>query len=231
MKELTKWVNEVLEMVNRPKFTYQNMKKERMIIGLAGGLQSGKDTTAKILIDKYGFKKLAFADALRDSLYTLNPVVDYTRIDDKFGFTDFQEIRLQDLIARFGWEKAKVQYPEIRRLLQVLGTESGREVHGQNCWVDIVARQLDEDLEQNFVISDLRFPSELEMIHEYGGKSIRITRKGFEPKGNHASEMWLEGVQHSIPNDGTLEDLERHICMLYEAWVPYNYEIEPARTV
>ena len=55
-----------------------------MIIGLAGKAGSGKDEVAKILIDLYGYKRIAFADAIRDALYELNPLV-----ADRLRVTDF----------------------------------------------------------------------------------------------------------------------------------------------
>ena len=46
-----------------------------MIIGLSGYAQSGKDTVAKVLIEEYGFTRIAFADKIREFLYDLNPQV------------------------------------------------------------------------------------------------------------------------------------------------------------
>ena len=38
------------------------------IISISGERGSGKDTIASILVDEYGFQKLAFADSVKDSL-------------------------------------------------------------------------------------------------------------------------------------------------------------------
>ena len=46
-----------------------------MIIGLTGYAQSGKDTVAKILIEQYGFTRVAFADKIRELLYEMDPPV------------------------------------------------------------------------------------------------------------------------------------------------------------
>ena len=46
-----------------------------MIIGLTGYARSGKDTVAQILVDKFGFTRVAFADPIRDFCYQVNPIV------------------------------------------------------------------------------------------------------------------------------------------------------------
>ncbi len=47
-----------------------------MIIGLTGYAQSGKDTVANILVERYGFTRVAFADKIREFLYETNPMYD-----------------------------------------------------------------------------------------------------------------------------------------------------------
>jgi dephospho-CoA kinase len=47
-----------------------------MIIGLSGYSRSGKDEVAKILVEDYGFTRIAFADKIRELLYEMNPIVD-----------------------------------------------------------------------------------------------------------------------------------------------------------
>jgi len=39
-----------------------------MIIGLSGYASAGKDSVAQILVEKFGYKRMAFADAIRDIL-------------------------------------------------------------------------------------------------------------------------------------------------------------------
>jgi dephospho-CoA kinase len=46
-----------------------------MIIGLIGYAQSGKDTVANMLVDKFDFERRAFADRIREILYEMNPMV------------------------------------------------------------------------------------------------------------------------------------------------------------
>lgn len=168
------------------------------VIGFTGYAQSGKDTAAQFLVEK-GFKRLAFADILRTSLYALNPIV-----LGKYGL--LTELRVRDIVDRHGWDYAKTQYPEIRELLQRLGTEVGRDLYGENFWVERVTKQIHGS--DRVVITDVRFDNEEAAVHNLGGKVFRIVRPGNTAANLHASEqridrLFVDGV---IPNNGSLEE-------------------------
>ena len=48
------------------------------VIGLTGYAGSGKDTLANILVEEYGFTRIAFADKTKEFLYDLNPGIGFT---------------------------------------------------------------------------------------------------------------------------------------------------------
>ena len=73
-----------------------------MIIGLSGYARSGKDTVANLLVLNYSIKRLAFADAIKDAVLLLNPILDNGR-------------RVSDVVNDYGWEVAKANI-EVRRL-------------------------------------------------------------------------------------------------------------------
>jgi hypothetical protein len=98
-----------------------------MIIGLSGYAQTGKDTVASHLIKNYDFRRVAFADPIRQALYRLNPLVEVG---------EFRAVHLQSPVDSMGWEEVKKISPETRRLLQILGTEVGREMFGPDFWVN-----------------------------------------------------------------------------------------------
>ena len=63
-----------------------------MIVGITGYAQHGKDSIGS-LFEGIGFHKMAFADGLREMLYTLNPWVDgpggirrYASLIDDVGY-------------------------------------------------------------------------------------------------------------------------------------------------
>jgi hypothetical protein len=172
-----------------------------MIIGLSGYAQSGKDTVADYLVREYGFKRVAFADPIRKILYAMNPTVNGTS--------------LVDLIDEYGWDIAK-KHPEVRELLQALGF-SARRVIDERVWIAAAFHEMD-DREQNYVIADVRFHNEANMIHSEGGKVWRIMRPGVEAVNTHISETDLDRFPFDLTlnNDGTVEQLEFLVKQLYE---------------
>jgi hypothetical protein len=164
------------------------------LIGLTGYAQSGKDTLASILVEKYGYSRIAFADKIRDFLYGINPMVACSPT----GY-------LQDLVNLVGWDKAK-QEPQVRRLLQDLGI-SARDLISEDIWVTAALSSVDKD--QRVVVTDVRFENEAATIKSMGGQIWRVKRSGVGPVNNHVSESEMDGykVDQIFVNNGTLEDL------------------------
>ena len=171
------------------------------VIGFTGFAQSGKDTAAGFLIEQ-GFKRLAFADALRDSVYNLNPIV--------LSAGPHASIRVKNIVDTHGWDVAKVEYPEIRALLQRMGTEVGRELFGESFWVDRVLKQITGM--GNYVITDVRFPNEAAAIRSFGNV-YRIVRPGTGAVNGHVSDTGIANlnVDGEIINDGDLEALKESV--------------------
>jgi hypothetical protein len=165
------------------------------IIGLTGYAQSGKDTFASILVEKYGYSRIAFADKIRDFLYGINPMVACSPT----GY-------LQDLVNLVGWDKAK-QEPQVRRLLQDLGI-SARDLISEDIWVTAALSSVSKD--QRVVITDVRFENEAAMIKSMGGQLWRVKRSGVGPVNDHVSESEMDGykVDQIFVNNGTLEELQ-----------------------
>jgi hypothetical protein len=163
-----------------------------MIIGLTGYARSGKDTVANILIEEYGFTRLAFADKIRDLLVEVNPILSDGH-------------RLNEILKDYGWEVAKAK-TEVRRLLQDLGV-GARKVFGDNHW--IVEAFKDIDRSKNYVVTDVRFENEAEFIKSFSGQIWRIKRPGIEAVNAHVSESELDGYKSDqiFMNNGTIDDL------------------------
>lgn len=173
-----------------------------MIIGLSGYANAGKDSVAQILVEKFGYKRMAFADAIRDILYTLDPLTN-------------NGLHVKAVVDDYGWDIAK-QDIEIRRLLQVLGTEVGRNVFGDDVWVDVLISKL-EPMDK-VVITDVRFQNEAREIHNLAGVLWRINRVGVSAVNEHISETQMDQYlfDEIVDNDGSLEDLENTIINLIE---------------
>ena len=169
-----------------------------MIIGLTGYAQSGKDTVANILVEKYGYTRIAFADKIREFLYDMNPMYDSIAGEPRF---------VKSAVDRYGWDVAK-QDPHIRRLLQNTGV-SARKTFGENHWVVEAFKNIDRD--KDYVVTDVRFTNEAEWLKDiYNGQLWRIKRPGVEAVNSHVSEHELANykVDQIFMNGGSLDDLE-----------------------
>lgn len=199
-----------------------------MLVGIAGLANSGKDTVADILVRRFSFVRVALADPMKRACR------------EWFGWPADtlwgpSEMRNQTW-DRLGGLSA-------RKALQQLGTEFGRACY-ENVWVDYAIRTAEELLSTQckydpvegltrepgpiqkrvrplggVVISDIRFPNELEAIHAAGGRVWKIVRPGAGLVGeaaSHASENALDGYDSKfdaiIFNDGTLGELEDGVC-------------------
>lgn len=91
---------------------------------------------------------------------------------------------LKRIAREMGWDGVKDD--KGRRLLQLLGTECGRECIDVNIWVDLWVKAVNglEGVVDVVIADDVRFENEAQAIHSLGGKVIRVT-------GNHSPEIGL----------------------------------------
>lgn len=61
--------------------------------------------------------------------------------------------------------------------LQMIGTDLFRKKFFDEIWVSIVERKIIENIDKNIVISDCRFPNEINMVKKYNAKLIHIYRE------------------------------------------------------
>ena len=179
-----------------------------LIVSLSGPAQSGKDETGRILVQDHGFRRYAFADKMRECLLQLDPFVQ----------AEGSVMRLSRLIDFYGWDRAKVDYPEVRRLMQAFGTEVGRNLFGENVWVDLLFKQINAERPERVVITDCRFLNEVQTILNLGGFPLWVRRPGVQPVNSHISDNTLteEDTVGTVENDGTLLDLRNRVSALAE---------------
>lgn len=175
------------------------------LIGLSGYAQSGKDSTGAVLVEEHGFKRLAFADALKDVLYDLNPLT--SAVPHK----GIIAADIQHWVDAKGWEWTKAN-TEARAYLQRLGV-AARDHIDPLAWVNAVIRQVNDD--GNYVVTDVRFPNEFEAIHEMGGEVWRVVRLDHQPPNQHISEVALDG--YDFDRDLTLRNYHDDLDALYQA--------------
>jgi len=189
-------------------FTFHNLTPtENRLIGLSGFAQVGKDSVANIL-GEHGFQRVSFADPLRAAMYTLDPIVR----SDTYGRT----YGLREVVEDIGWDEAKTRIPEVRRLLQVFGTEVGRQMLGKSIWVDLAKKKIGPT--GKYVITDVRFPDEVIAIRALGGSLYKVVRPGYAPVNAHVSDVGLADQLFDgfIFNIGSLEDLRTTVLKALE---------------
>ncbi len=188
------------------------------LLGVSGRKRSGKDTLAARLISHHGFTRVSFAEPMRKMLKAQDPIVDWVGDEVRTDPVHLTEVLGPD----DDWETAK-ELPEVRRLMQALGTEGGRAILGENVWVDAAFRVVDE-IPGPVVITDVRFPNEADAVQRwrryYGdrfdqdrtdGLLVRVSRPGLPEDDIHPSETALDDriANVRVINDGTIADLHR----------------------
>lgn len=187
-----------------------------MIIGTIGFIGSGKGTVADILVEKKGFTKLAFADAVKDATAAI------------FGWPrallegDTEESRIFRETRDEWWSEKTGKYITPRYMLQIMGTEAGRDVFHPDLWILSLEKKL--AMYQNVVISDVRFPNEIDFIQRMGGFVVRVKR-GDDPE-------WYDAALKANL-EGNTDYMSDHLIHYSEwAWIgkPVDYQLDNIST-
>jgi hypothetical protein len=186
------------------------------IIAICGFQGAGKDTLANILIEKHGFVKLSFAGAVKD---VASCIFGWDR--EMLEGTTPDSRKKREIVDE--WWASRLNIPNLtpRWVLQNFGTELFRNNFHQEIWVACVEKKISNY--NNVVITDCRFPNEIEAIKKMGGKIIHIYRKTLPdwfddfknskigpPKDLHPSEWsWIQSNFDLEVNNNTdnIEDL------------------------
>lgn len=128
---------------------------------------------------------------------------------------------LKDIAYQMGWNGVKDE--KGRRLLQLLGTECGRECIGEDVWVNLWLKEVITACEsyedgtlmvvKNVIADDLRFENEIDAIKRLGGKTIKVKRLTNREESSHASERDLPDSLFDciINNDGSIDQLKEKV--------------------
>jgi hypothetical protein len=149
-----------------------------MIIGICGFQGSGKDTIADYLCNIYGFKRDSFAATLKDAVAAV------------FGWDrELLEGRTRESRAWReqvdAWWANRLNMPDLtpRLVLQLWGTEVARKAFHDDTWIASLENKLAR-AHNDIVITDVRFPNEIQAVRDAGGIVIRVVR-GPEPDWYH----------------------------------------------
>ncbi|MDX2390195.1 hypothetical protein NJL88_08970 [Streptomyces sp. DK15] len=176
-------------------------------IALMGRARSGKDTVAARLVRNWAFTRVAFADPLKGVALRLNPII---------PTTTGVHVRLKSLVSDVGWEYAKDNYPEVRRVLQTAG-QTVRELD-PDFWINLACDKVDVADTWNLpvVVTDVRYPNEADALKARGFLLARIKRVSVTgnfltgENGSHESETALDDYPADVTliNGGTLFELD-----------------------
>ncbi|WP_405620253.1 hypothetical protein [Streptomyces sp. NBC_00076] len=182
-----------------------------MNIGIIGRARVGKDTAGKWLVDERGYRRVAFADALKAAALKSDPVID----DGNVGYS-FSAMRLSEVVGGYGWERAK-EIGDTRRILQELG--SAMRAVDPDIWIrPVLAKAIAaNDAGVPVVVTDVRYPNEVDSLKRAGFRLIYIERPGV-PQLNHESENSLTGsdADYHIVNDGAISSLHTTLEAIWE---------------
>ena len=166
-----------------------------MIVGLCGKKFSGKSACAKYLVKTRGYERIGFAKPIKDFMYALGLTWSQVEGDEK-----------ETPCALLGGKSP-------RFAMQTLGTEWGRDTINSDLWIrSWMARSAPYP---NIVADDVRFGNEIDAIRSAGGVLIevvtpiarRVQFGAVTANDGHSSETVPDGIEYTIYNDGSLEDL------------------------
>ena len=207
-----------------------------MIIGITGRIGSGKDTIANYLTTHHGFKRMSYAEPLKDAI---SIIFGWDRELLEGATKHSREWREQ--IDPWWSDRLGIKHLSPRWVLQHWGTEVCRRAFHNDIWVASIENKL-RTVKDNVVLSDCRFPNEVDAIKNSGGMSIRVergeapdwyadaiivnegmnnskhkqARENLDALNIHASEYSSVGLNydHVIWNDGTVDDLHKRIDLI-----------------
>lgn len=192
------------EALGLPIYVLQGgeLKPRIKVIGLSGWARTGKDTIADNLVETKGYTKISFAQPMKEAMY---------RLDPRITVNEVVNTSLRVGIDVYDWEGLKDRSPDIRGLLQRFGTEVGREMFGENFWVDYALRHIPDGTKA--VFADVRFPNEADAIRNLGGEVFRVERLGVVAANDHISEHALDKYKFdgTIQNNGTIQGLKQNV--------------------
>jgi dephospho-CoA kinase len=212
----------------------------KSIILLSGKLQSGKNTFADFLAEELKANEqqvvtdMLAADLKALSYQACKPLISVLKnirskliqiADPKWltihGYPLLDKLTLKE--ENFYEEKTEIS----RVLLQIIGTDIGRTLAGDTVWVDKFIKRTNEEEFDVKLVTDVRFPNELEMLKALDSEDCRVVSIRVEreidrstSENEHESETALDGYKnwdYIIDNNGTVGELKASAEVLVAA--------------
>jgi hypothetical protein len=196
-----------------------------MVILLSGWAGSGKDCTATLLTEEFGFRRLAFADALKSDVSRV------TGLQLDCFYTSQKDRPLAIVCSVYPSAKTPrdvlIQHALVRRA-------EDPDIYSRGIATDILKtteKRAGEEVHNflhmgKFVITDWRYLREHEVIAEELGKLYQIVRVRIDrpsiTQSADPSEHDLDGLamDYVIHNDGSISDLRRSVKHIFQLAAP-----------
>jgi hypothetical protein len=181
-----------------------------MIVGICGAIGSGKDTIAQYICDSRGFVRVSMAAALKDAAAI---IFGWDR-DMLEGITRDHRARREEVDPFWAERLGRPDFSP-RAALQILGTELFRNNFHSETWVIAAERKIMQS--KNVVISDIRFPNEVEMIRRHNGQIWHV-RKGEDP-------VWWQCAKDHIVGYDSMHVRYPNVHYSEWAWASTDFDI------
>ncbi|MHA6478933.1 deoxynucleotide monophosphate kinase family protein [Stutzerimonas sp. KH-1] len=177
---------------------------KQLIIGLHGLARTGKDTAARYLAAHYALLSYAFAEPLKAAIMQM------------FNLT------AEHIEGALKEEPLPGIGKSPRQLMQLLGTDWGRDMVHRELWLLLAEQNLNhmaslhQDPITGFILRDVRFENEADWVRSKGGVIVHIHRPEAQAVASHASESGI-GVHDNdfvIHNDEDLPHLYKQLDRL-----------------
>ena len=183
-----------------------------MIIGICGFIGSGKDTVADYLVNFHEFRRESFASTLKDAVAA---VFGWDRTLLEGRTKEAREWREQV----DPWWAERLAMPTLtpRWVLQYWGTEVCRRAFHDDIWIASLENKL-RNSKDNVVISDCRFPNEIQSIRDAGGKIVWVQR-------GELPDWYDTAIEANLGHNYAVQDLKmRKIHASETAWVGTEFD-------
>jgi len=175
------------------------------LICIIGNIGSGKSTAGNIL-KQYGYEEITFANPVKEIglILGFEHKELYGSQEDKLKINEFWGVSGREFMQKFA---TNIMRNELHKHINM-------NMDGKTIWVRLCEKKIIQMLKENkkILISDGRFPDEINMIKQYNGTIIKLERNNSFDL-NHESESYISNIKYDklINNNGTLDDLENEI--------------------
>lgn len=200
------------------------------ILGICGRKESGKSLLSGVLVEKYGYVKFTFDNAIKTLICKLLNIdrstleilknepktLDFVPNDEVCSFISEQTEIPNEIVLSFF---KKYQTFTMRELLQKMGTELIRAYNKDwhvNKVKNNIINLLNENKDANIIVDDVRFPNELEMLKSFSAELFFVIRPSNFKVTNHESDVSITWDSLDIKQENIIINDCTKDALLYE---------------